>query len=368
MPMLTVIECGLSSALAAGIDATQAALEEEKLALFRYETFIGSDFQPQLCAFREKGRIGEFPNRLRELLQEATADLIARLTARNVNLSDLQGRKAKLILVLPEIDDASGLTKTSLSVVGRDLIDEMRNSILTSLGLIITETVMRAAGHAGVGSAVADHIDQPPEGADILLVAAVDSYNDLQRLNRLNDQKLLFTQKNQFGLIPGEAAGMLLFTRQIGNTPSLRILGAGQMVEPVKECQEADSIFNALSEATFTATEVALRRNEERTISAWVADWNNSRYRATELAFAIHRLSHYCLKSGLLPVYPALQFGDVGAAYGCVAIILARSARSFSIVFGEDQVEPGADQEYLSLVTAGSAMSGLRSALVLSTR
>jgi hypothetical protein len=201
-----------------------------------------------------------------------------------------------------------------------------------------------------------------------VLVATSDSYNDLHRLNRLNDQKCLFTQRNQFGFIPGEPADILLFTRQIEPTPSLRILGAGQMVESVKEYQEADSIFNALSEAAFTATEIALQERGKRTIGAWVADWNNSRYRATELAFAIHRLNPTCLKSGLLPVYPALQFGDVGAAYGCVAIILAHSARSFSTAFGVDHAEAGAGQEDLFLVYAGSVMSGLRSAMVLSTR
>jgi len=82
----------------------------------------------------------------------------------------------------------------------------------------------------------------------------------------------------------------------------------------------------------------------------------------------IHRLSPYCLKSGLLPVYPALQFGDVGAAFGCVAIILARSARSFSAAFGVDHAEAGTGQEDFFVVSAGSVMSGLRSAMVLSTR
>lgn len=368
MPMLTLLECGLSTAFASGIDATQAAIVEEKSVLFRYETFIGSDFQPQLCAFRDNSRIGEFAPRLRELVQEATADLVARISALDAISSYLYGRRAKLVIVLPEIDDASGLDRISLSSLGRDLIDEMCSSLSNDIGLIISETVIRAAGHAGVGSAVADHLIEPsPEHADIVLVAAVDSYNDRQRLNRLNDQKRLFTKQNQFGFVPGEAAGILLFKRQTATMSSLQLLGAGHMVESVKEDQEADSVFTALSEAAFTATEMALKNSNERSISAWIADWNNSRYRATELSFAIHRLNAACLQEGLSPVYPALQFGDVGAAYGCLAIILARSARSFPSIFSVDHAEASAAQENTFLVSAGSAMSGLRSAMVLST-
>ena len=205
MPMLTLLECGLSTAFASGVHATQVAIVEEISVLFRYETFIGSDFQPQLCAFRDNSRIGQFAPRLRELVQEATADLVARISALDAISSDLYGRRAKLVIVLPEIDDASGLDRISLSSLGRDLIDEMCSSLSNDIGLIISETVIRAAGHAGVGSAVADHLIEPsPEHADIVLVAAVDSYSDRQRLNRLNDQKLLFTKQNQFGFVPGE--------------------------------------------------------------------------------------------------------------------------------------------------------------------
>jgi len=365
--MFTVLECGLSSALGAGVDATHASLEEEKSALFRYETFIGSDFQPQLCAFRQKDRIGKLAYRLRELLHEATADLIARLAFRDEPLSALSGRGAKLILILPEVDESSGLDKASLAVVGRNLINDMSDSLSNRLGIVISETVIRAAGHAGVGSAVADCLMEPSKERDnVVLIAAVDSYNDRQRLNRLNDQRRLFNQQNQFGFIPGEAAGILLFRRETEVTPSLKVVGAGHRVEPVREYQEADSVFNALSEAAFVATDLAFSGRREMSISAWIADWNNSRYRATELSFAIHRLNSACLKSDLLPVFPALQFGDVGAAYGCLAIALARSARTFSLTFGSEHTNADTGYEELFLVSAGSIMSGLRSAMVLS--
>lgn len=367
--MLTLLEYGLTTAFAAGFDATEAALEDEKSALFRYETFIGSDFQPQLCAFREKDGIGEFAQRLRELLREATADLIARWIARDASLFELRGRSAKLILILPEIDDASGLDRASLAVVGRDLIDELQNNISSSLGLNISGTVMRAAGHAGVGSAIADYLIQAPsERSELVMVAAVDSYSDRLRLNCLNDQKRLFTQQNQFGFIPGEAAGIILFTRQTDVISSLRLLGAGHEVEPVKEYQEADSVFTALSEAAFMAAESAWQARRERAISGWIADWNNSRYRATELSFAIHRLNPTCLQSDLSPVYPAMQFGDIGAAYGCLAIILSCSARWSFVTLGREKAVADADQERFFLVSSSSMLSGLRSAIVLSVR
>lgn len=127
-------------------------------------------FSTVTLRLRQKDRIGKLAYRFRELLHEATADLIARLALRDGPLSASSGRGAKLILILPEVDESSGLDKASLAVVGRNLINDMSNSLSNRLGIVISETVIRAAGHAGVGSAVADCLMEPSKDRDNLIV------------------------------------------------------------------------------------------------------------------------------------------------------------------------------------------------------
>lgn len=361
-----LIECGLSTALAPSVEATLAAITADKTVLFRNERFLGQDFQPQLCAFRDGDTIGRFADRARELLAEATEDFITRLSSSVTALSEARRNAIKLILLLPEVDEAGGLDKASLGTLGQELAANIQNAVNHACDLRFSSTVMRAVGHAGVGSAIADcFLEQRSDDSPMILIATVDSYSDHRRLNLLNDQKRLFSKQNQFGFVPGEAAGMLLFSGQSDVSSHPQVLGAGNFVEPTLEYEQAESAFTALSDAAFAAADMAAPRGQTKWINAWIADWNNSRYRATELSFAMHRLNPFCLQEGVEPVYPSLRLGDVGAAFGCLSIILARSQQSFDAAFNGSDADAHTGMGVL--ISAGSGYSGLRSAVIIQT-
>ncbi len=367
---LELVECGLSTAFAPTLEKTLTERIEWRSAFFSNGSFIDRSFRPQLCAFRDNHAISSLGERAAELLGEAIDDFITRLNMSG-GANHLRGQAAVLMLVLPEVDEEAGLSRAGLTDLGRILCDQVSKTIAAELNMRIDRQTIRASGHAGVGSVLAD-------GATLggndkwLLVVAVDSYSDGARLNGLNDGGLLFSKETQFGFIPGEAAGILLLTQGDGSGrissergTRFTLIGAGESIEPVTERQENETPFNAMSDSTFAACETAFGTDRSRRISHWYADWNNSRYRATELSFAIHRTNASFLEEQLEPTYPALQFGDTGAAYGLLALCLAKADLDDKAGQGDDVQEKMTSETSYALISAGSTIRGLRSAIVV---
>lgn len=370
---LELVECGLSTAFAPTLAKTLTERVEWRSAFFANGSFIDRSFRPQLCAFRNNHAVSSLDERATELLREAIDDFVARLRISD-STTRLRGQSAALALVLPEVDEDQGLSRTRLTDLGKILCNQISEAMAAELDLRIERQTIRASGHAGVGSVLTDDVAMT-ENAKWLLVVAVDSYSDGLRLNGLNDDGRLFSKETQFGFIPGEAAGILLLAPENGNRWSDEALaarftlrGTGESIEPVTERQEDETLFNAMSDSALAACEMAFGKSGGRQISHWYADWNNNRYRATELSFAIHRANSFFLKEQLEPIYPALQFGDTGAAYGALALCLARSdldGKARRTGEGEVQEASTFDVSY-ALISAGSTIRGLRSALVVS--
>lgn len=352
-----IIECGVSTAFGATLAETLSKREERRAAFFSNEAFIDKDFRSQLCAFRERTGVSTFAERVSELLGEATRDFTQRYSTKNENGGS---QTVDLVLVLPEVQETQGLNRDTLSAIGRKLCADLEKALPQS-GLQIGQQTIRASGHAGVGSALAEYLGKASDDGKWLLIAAVDSYNDTARLNALNDAGYLFSKKHQFGFIPGEAAGLLLLKPASQRGSGIRLLGAGQALEPIGEFQESETRFDAQSEAAFVACEAVFKADDcPRSVSHCYSDWNNSRYRATELSFAIHRINPYFLRESLQPSYPALQFGDIGAAYGAVALCIGGIEIQTSRPTGDRVGQVPA----FALVLAGSP-GGLRSAVLM---
>lgn len=367
---LKLIESGLSSAFAPTFEETFAKQAELRSAFFANEAFLDSNFRPQLCAFRDGRTISSFDVRATELMAEAIDDLVTRLGS-SVHVDGLRGRRASLMLILPEVSENEGLTRSGLALLGEALCANIRQALAAGPGLIVEDESIRASGHAGVGSALTDALKAPRSAeGPFFLIAAVDSYNDRSRLNALNDERRLFSKTTQFGLVPGEAAGLMLLAPMQADDPGtdgIVVCGAGNAIEDVTELAEDETRFSALSDAAFAACEMALESRGTRRIAQWYSDWNNSRYRATELSFSIHRLNSFFLSDHIEPIYPALYFGDTGSASSILSVLLTMTEYIENQKQTEAHVEHGepSDISY-TLISAGSVIRGLRSVFIVS--
>lgn len=361
---LKVAECGAATAFAPSLSESFAALSRRDTALFRNETFFDRAYQPQLCAFRENIGICTFEERLEALAAEVLQDLTSRRLAKNPQ-STLLG--VDLTIVLPEEAEAEGLGRERLAKLGRELSDLAEKQLLESSGLSVQSARMFCGGNSGVSFVLEDHLraSHSADRAPASLILALDSYNDRQRLTACNNDGRLYSKANRYGFIPGEAGCALLVTSGKSKTSSLDdvwLTGAATAIEKVKQLDEGESAFSALSDCCFQAIEQSDSSSQDLRISTWLADWDNSRYRASELSLALHRLGPHTI-DGLEPIYPAINFGNIGAAFGALALAL---------IF--EQVQENALSSNLTdtlgarvknLVSAGSTFSGLRSAVVL---
>ena len=176
----------------------------------------------------------------------------------------------------------------------------------------LTDLRRHPGAQAGLGHAIAASADSPVPHH---LIIAADSFCDRGRMDHLLATDRLMSQRNPWGIVPGEAAGVL-WLRHGGDAGQGRIAGLGLAHEDVPEDAEAETDYRALS----LAVREACKDAEPRAVAGWWADANNSRYRAAEVAHALVRAAPFWLMPGVEPDYPALAFGDCGAASGLTAL------------------------------------------------
>ncbi|MDO5622974.1 MAG: hypothetical protein Q4G24_16125 [Paracoccus sp. (in: a-proteobacteria)] len=307
---------------------TGLALHRDKLAeghnLFRRQrTYLGSDFKPQLTAF--DGEIGDHAvsTRLLALGQEAIEDLRA---------TDPRGAAPRhIVVVLPEHMQEPGLTRPNLEQVGQQLARMAGANDPTGCPILTT-------GAAGVAFALQDFARSGDANGD-LLILAIDSYRDRARLNCLLARGHLFSGRDRYGLIPGEAAVIVRVSKSADAQALAAVTGMAVEVEPVREFDDGGTDYAAMTNAAATALPIS------GGISCWITDWNNSRYRAAELSYSELRLRRRLGQSAEIAHSP-LIFGDVGAA-----------ALGVGLVMGVTQPS--------CLLTVSSSGSGARAALSL---
>jgi hypothetical protein len=168
------------------------------------------------------------------------------------------------------------------------------------LDLRIERHTIRASGHAGMGSVLADDA-MLGENANWLLVVAVDSYNDGARLNGLNYDGRLFSKDTQFW-----------FHSRRGGRDIAPGAGRRDQTSPHRAWNSL-CLRNGIRHRSQSPDISLVRRLEQQSLPG----------HGTVICHSSHQL--FFLEEQLEPTYPALQFGDTGAAYGLLALCLARA-------------------------------------------
>jgi hypothetical protein len=338
---LRIAALGLSTAFAPGRAETVAAMADTPSCHMANPRFVGADWRQQITGFRPAEGTADLIDRLSSLLTEAIADLGLHLAGR------LRGRlpiDVRLCLAAPDPDH--GLPVDRLLAAAQALPPVVQKA-LAETGLFQTGDVGLVT--EGVTGPVAILARASIGAGRGLLVLCADTYADRARLQALSDADRLFTDDMPWGLIPGEAAGAILLAapdvltdlRLTGDMPSV-----ATGLEPVTEDSPDDSTFGGLSETAFAA----LGRAEGR-CARLMSDWNNSRYRVSELSYTLVRISRSHLLPDVLPDYPALAFGDCGAAFLPLAIHLA--------------CDGGPSVTHPTLILCGDRASGTRGAVII---
>jgi 3-oxoacyl-[acyl-carrier-protein] synthase-1 len=210
-------------------------------------------------------------------------------------------------------------------------------------------------GHAGAISAVERVVQESARRPDTLfLVIGADSYNHTDTFMWL-ESRLQFAQPGvRGGFFPGEGVGCLaLATARLRNSlgvPCLASLsGAGTAQETLLRDSDTGSFGVGMSNAVLGAA-AGLRLPKEAADTVY-SDINGERYRSEEFGFMAMRA--YAAVKTLSYEAPSDLWGDVGAAFPCLAAMLA--AQSFVRGYAAGP---------RALVMAGSE-SGLRGAMVL---
>lgn len=293
-PVLSLAACGVDCVHGTGAEAAlQAIAAQAKAPLRRLDNFFNSGFEKQIVALPPQRRPAPMRMRLPELLQFALHDLQGRLHGQGLTLP----RPLSCTLLLAE----AGYPGAASPEVRAALVAQIEAFLGAPQQIRIIEK-----GAAGIGLWAETSLTSG--GAHLLL--AVDSLCTIEALQELDDSGLLFSRRSPHGLVPGEAAMAALFLPG-ASQGQIELRKAAVATEPVIEFEEKDTDFAAMSDAA--------GRCLDRSPDLWIADTNNSRYRAAQLAHAVLRVG------GGAPVCALpLFFGDCGSVNGCLAMLVAQ--------------------------------------------
>lgn len=250
---------------------------------------------------------------------------------------------APLILVLPErrpgldADEESELLATVRSFIGDCRLE------------------LGPRGHAGSLSALLRGQELLKQGAPLVVILAVDSYLDPETLRWLDDDDRLCGSAVRGAFPPGEAGVALALAsvpapRGGGRACGALVRGVGVATESRSKDSDEGVLGEGLTEALRSAA--ASLRLPEEAVDAMYCDINGERHRTDDWVFTqlrfpgvARRASDYQLVADCV--------GDVGAATGALACVLAMRAWDREIAAGPR-----------ALIWAGSD-SGLRAAAIL---
>ncbi|MBZ9794835.1 hypothetical protein [Mesorhizobium sp. ES1-4] len=159
-------------------------------------------------------------------------------------------------------------------------------------------------------------------GAAQVLLGGVDSLVNDTDLGRLGRAGRLKGEQNPQGLVPGEAAAFVRLTRE----PS-RDATVVAAIHGIGVAQETDSVLSdrySQGRAMLGALREAMSGSgtSEPNIDFVVSNGNGERYSGWEMMIARPRF--YRTRREILPTaYPAMTLGDIGAAGGALALMLA---------------------------------------------
>jgi 3-oxoacyl-[acyl-carrier-protein] synthase-1 len=160
-------------------------------------------------------------------------------------------------------------------------------------------------------------------GLSHVLIAATDSLLVGATLTSYASEDRLLTSDNSNGFIPGEASGAILVTRELNQTPGLVCVGIGLAQEhatinseqPLRADGLTQAIRFALADAGCTMQEVDFH----------ITDISGEQFGFKEASLATSRLLRR-RKEEFDIWHPADSIGDVGAATGVAAVVVAWTA------------------------------------------
>ncbi len=269
--------------------------------------------------------------RLLALGERALADLFA-------SGNEIRDQKQlRLHLCLTDQDSRRWLPEEPLSqaeVREQERLDQReRDAVATAIAELAeldiqsTNLSVYAKGAASMAAAVVDAATALREGShDACLVGGVDSLVDASVLQFLHEGGRLKTPDDPAGLIPGEAAAFLLLQRADQARQSKRpVLGhivaaaqaQGEDPDVVERPPQGSALVDIFSRLFETEGQAAG--------PFWVlTDQNGETFRAVEWGDFLVRASRTLPGVVTSPVwYPAMSFGDVGAAAGGVSACIA---------------------------------------------
>lgn len=182
-------------------------------------------------------------------------------------------------------------------------------------------------GHAGFVKAIQEGIEHIENGVvDRCLIGGIDSCIEPHFLQSAAMLRVLKTEENPEGFIPGEGGGFILLER-LDEAKNAK-LPAPCIVAGTSIKQDSIQLFSddpPLGQALWQAIKEVLSIDfiAQKSLSLFVADLNGTKQRAMDWGHTIVRLqSDYGF--GDLPLWlPAASFGETGAATGPLAICMA---------------------------------------------
>lgn len=220
-------------------------------------------------------------------------------------LGDVEHRDdLPLILCLPEPSRPGvpeGLDQRFLATLRRRL----------GLGIPVSAKGIISLGRVGGVQGIEEASRLIADGAEMCVVAAVDSFHSSATLTAYHQINRLKTDDDPDGFIPGEAASAILLRGPTKESGALRCLGIGHGIEPAplgsEEPLRAEGLFQAIRSA-FKDGGCSYRDVDYR-----ITDVTGEHYSFKEAALALTRTLRERRKRFEM-WHPAGSVGEVGAA------------------------------------------------------
>ncbi|SCY20838.1 beta-ketoacyl synthase N-terminal-like domain-containing protein [Desulfoluna spongiiphila] len=253
------------------------------------------------------------------------------------DVDDTEGRMCRLLsAAIDDIADDAGLVESDdlplfLALPGkeRDLFSDqtMDDYIIGNKALFphVSEVLSFPSGHAAGIMALERATEAIGAGkCDRALVAGVDSLIGFSNLSRLNRMNRLKTEMNSNGLIPGEAAAVVL-VEDCSKAEQRKAAIQGFVEASATGFESHHCLAGGHAGSGLSDTVDALFPPEEKNsvaVRAMITDLNGESYRSDEMSMMHARIfSRMGGEKELL--CPARSTGDTGAASSCVAMCLA---------------------------------------------
>lgn len=236
------------------------------------------------------------------------------------------------------------------------LVGTMLNKGLAAVGLTgqVQLAGLNVSGHAAGGVLVEQAMNDIQQGHVVKAVlGGIDTYLGFHTINWLDYTQRLKNDDNPEAMQPGEGAAFVALA------PNTMVQGTGVVIKQVATGHEVDSLLSgersigrALAQAILQASKPQIDSPTQFKSPWFITDHNGESYRANEWGNVITLIkSRRAELEDPDTWFPAINFGDTGAAFAPLAIAQAYIAFQRRYVAGENAI------------VCASSDNGLRAAL-----